>query len=249
MENPTTIVLSRLVAQSRAQDVLANNIANADTPGFKAERTLFSDWLNRARGVDAPRGGAVQASVQDRATYRDAAAGPMQRTGNPFDLALSGPGFFTVQTANGPRLTRAGRFGPMPDGTIANGDGEPLLDNAGAPMKVAPGDTGVSVTADGIVTGQSGRIGRIGVVQPGDLNRMTAEGGRTMRADTATAPVPTPHVVQGMLEGSNVQPVLEMTRMMTTLREFQFASQFVQGESERQQSAIDKLTAAARGAG
>ena len=249
MENPTTIVLSRLVAQSRAQDVLANNIANADTPGFKAERTLFSDWLNRARGIDAVRGGAVEASVQDRATYRDAAAGPAQSTGNPFDFALAGSGFFTVQTAAGPRLTRAGRFGPLPDGTIADAAGEPLLNDSGAPMRVAPGDTDVSVTADGTITAQSGRIGRIGVVQPGDPNRMTAEGGRTLRADSDTAPVTQPHVLQGMLEGSNVQPVLEMTRMMTTLREFQFASQFVQGESERQQNAIDKLTASARGAG
>ena len=191
----------------------------------------------------------MEASVQDRATYRDAAAGPLQRTGNPFDLALAGPGFFTVQTAAGPRLTRAGRFGPLPDGTIADGAGEPLLDTAGAPMRVAPGDTDVSVTADGIITASSGRIGRIGVVQPRDPNAMTAEGGRTLRADTATAPVTAPHVLQGMLEGSNVQPVLDMPRMMTTLREFQFASQFVQGESDRQQNAIDKLTAAARGQG
>lgn len=249
MENPTTIVLSRLVAQGRATDVLAGNIANADTPGFKAERTLFSDWLNRARGIDAPPGGAVQASVQDRATYREATQGPMQRTGNPLDLALAGDGFFTVQTAAGPRLTRAGRFAPLPDGTLADGTGNALLDNAGAPMRIAPGDTEVSVTGDGTLTAQSGRIGRVGVVQPGDLNRMAAEGGRNMRADTATAPVAAARVVQGMLEGSNVQPVLEMTRMMTTLREFQFASQFVQSEADRQQGAIDKLTASARGAG
>ena len=249
MDNPTTIVLSRLVAQSRDQDVLANNVANADTPGFKAERTLFSDWLNRARGIDPLRGGAVEASVQDRATYRDAAQGPMQRTGNPFDLALSGAGYFTVQTAAGPRLTRSGRFGPLPDGTVADDAGEPLLDSAGAPMRMAPGDTDVSVTADGVITGQSGRIGRIGVVQPNDLNRMTSEGGHSMRADTDTAPVTSPQVVQGMLEGSNVQPILETTRMMTSLREFQFASQFMQGESDRLQGAIDKLTASARGQG
>lgn len=249
MENPTTIVLSRLVAQGRATDVLAGNIANADTPGFKAERTLFSDWLNRARGLDAPPGGGLQASVQDRATYRDATEGPLQRTGNPFDLALGGEGFFTVQTATGPRLTRAGRFGPLPDGTLADGAGRPLLDTTGTPMRIAPGDTDVTISGDGSIVAQSGRIGRVGVVVPRDPMRMTAEGGRNLRADTDTAQVAQPHVVQGMLEGSNVQPVLEMTRMMAGLREFQFASQFVQGEADRQQQAIDKLTAAARGAG
>lgn len=242
MDTPSLVALSRLVAQQRAMDVTATNLANASTPGFQAGRVVFSDWLSRQTRTDSPPGGATVAYVQDRATYRDQTQGTLQHTGNPFDLALGGEGYFTVDTARGPRLTRAGRFTPGADGTIGDADGNALLDNEGKRMRLAPGDAHISVSADGTISSENGRIGRVGVVRPADAYRMQAEGGRTLRAETPTSPVETPRIVQGALEDSNVQPVLETTRMMTALREFQFASQFVQAESERQTKAIDKLT-------
>ncbi len=242
MEMPTYIALSRLVSQQRAMDVTATNLANASTPGFKGERLIFSDWLSRQDGVDAPRGGRVVAFTQDRATYRDQQAGPLQQTGNPFDLALGGPGYFTVDTPRGPRLTRAGRFTPMADGRIGDADGNALLDASGQPLRLAATDTRITITADGTVSSENGRLGKIGIVRPNEPNRMTAEGARLLRADGPTVPVTNPQIVQGAIEDSNVQPVLEMTRMMTELREFQFTSQFVQSEADRQQSAIDKIT-------
>ncbi len=242
MEVPSYIALSRLVAQSRALEVTATNMANANTPGFKAGRVLFSDWLSRQTGADSPRGGRVVAFVQDRATYRDQQAGPLQATGNPFDVAISGEGYFSVETPRGPRLTRAGRFTPMPDGRLGDADGNALLDTVGQPIRLAAADPRVVIAADGTISSENGRLGRIGVVQPADAMRLTAEGTRTLRADTATAPVSKPQVIQGVVEDSNVQPVLEMTRMMADLREFQFTTQFVQGEADRLQSSIDKLT-------
>lgn len=242
MEMPSYIALSRLVAQSRALEVTATNMANANTPGFKAERVLFSDWLSRQAGTDAPPGGRTVQFVQDRATYRDQQAGPMQQTGNPFDLALGADGYFSVETARGPRLTRAGRFTPMSDGRLGDTEGNALLDTAGQPIRIGAADQRVTITADGTVSSENGRIGKIGVVRPSDPMRMTAEGARTFRADTDTAPVAQPQVIQGAVEDSNVQPVLEMTRMMADLREFQFTTQFVQGEADRLQSSIDKIT-------
>ncbi len=242
MEVPSYIALSRLVAQSRALEVTATNMANANTPGFKAERTLFSDWLSKQTGADAPRGGRTVSFVQDRATYRDQAAGPMQHTGNPFDLALGGDGYFSVDTPRGPRLTRAGRFTPMADGRIGDSEGNALLDTTGKPIRIGAADGRITVTADGTISSENGRIGKIGVVRPADPMRVTAEGARVFRADTDTAPVAQPQVVQGAVEDSNVQPVLEMTRMMADLREFQFTTQFVQGEADRLQSSIDKIT-------
>ena len=241
MEMPTYVALSRMDAQSRALDVVADNIANASTPGFKASHALFSDWLDVPGRVAAPPGGRVVAFTQDRATYRDAQQGPITPTGNPFDLAISKDGFFTVNTPQGPRLTRAGRFGPMPDGTLADAQGNPVLDTQGQPIHLAPNDTRVTITADGTVSTQNGPVGKIGVVQPADANQMQAEGGRLFRADTPTQPVAAPGLIQGAVEDSNVQPIVEITRMMTLLREFQFTSQFVQGESDRQQKSVDTL--------
>lgn len=241
MQMPTYVALSRLDAQSRALDVVANDMANASTPGFKASHALFSDWLSVQRGTAPPPGGRVVAFTQDRATYRDAAQGPISHTGNPFDLAIGGEGYFTVSTPQGPRLTRAGHFGPAPDGTLSDADGNPVLDTGGQPIRLAANATRVTITADGTINTENGPVGKIGVVQPADPNRLQAEGGRLLLADTPTQPVAAPSITQGAVEDSNVQPIVEITRMMTLLREFQFASQFVQGESDRQQKAVDTL--------
>ncbi len=241
MDNAAYIALSRLSAQQRAMDVTAGNIANANTTGYKAERVLFSDWLARQKNTAAPRGGDTIAYTQDRATYRNQQEGGLTHTGNPLDLAISGDGMFTVQTSHGPRLTRAGRFDLTSDGTIADAAGEALLDTNGRPLQLSPADTQITVAGDGTISTQNGQIGRIGVVQADDPMRLQSEGGQLARADSATSPVQAPKLVQGALEESNVQPVLELTRMTSDLREFQFMSQFVQGESDRHQNAIDRI--------
>ena len=241
MQNATTVALSRLVAQQRAMDVTATNLANANTPGFKTERTLFADWLSRQSGVDAVRGGRVVSYTQDRATYHEQSQGAVSKTSNPLDLAISGSGFFTVQTKAGPMLTRAGRFDLQNDGTIVDHDGDALLDTQGKPMRVTAADTVLTVAGDGTLSSENGQLGKIGVVAPADLNRMQTQGDRLLSAQTPTAVVAQPKVVQGALEDSNVEPIAETTNMMNQLREFQFVSQFVDGESQRQQTAIDKL--------
>jgi flagellar basal-body rod protein FlgF len=242
MDNTTAIALSRLTAQSRTIDVIAGNIANADTPGFHAERVLFSDWLSKQNGTSAPAGGRTMAYTQDRATYRDQQQGSFTQTGNPLDIAIGGNGYFTVNTPNGARLTRAGNFSLGADGTVQDVSGNALLDTSGQPIQLAASDTGVQIAADGTVSSVNGQIARIGIVQPGDPNQMQAEGGRLFRTDGATTPVDAPKLVQGAVEGSNVKPVMEMTRMMDTTRQFELVTQFIQAEADRQQTTIDKLT-------
>ena len=243
MDNATTIALSRLSAQSRAMDMIAGNLANMSTPGFRAERMVFSDWLSSQSNTTMPRGDRQLAYTQDRATYRDQAEGTLTQTGNPLDLALSGDGFFTVRTAAGTRLTRAGRFTLQATGTITDEAGNALLDTNNQPMTVSAADTKLTVTADGAISSQNGPIGKIAIVKPNDQNRMTAEGGRLFRADVPTTPVGAPRIVQGAVEDSNVQPVAELVRMMSTERDFQFVTQFVEAEGQRHQSAIDKIAA------
>jgi flagellar basal-body rod protein FlgF len=242
MELSTDIALSRLSAQQRELDVTAANLANSSTPGFKSSRVLFNDWLSDQVGTNAPQGERTVAYTQDRATYRELQVGTIQHTANPLDLAIAGNGFFTVATPRGPRLTRSGHFSLQADGTIGDLAGDKLLDAAGQPLRLAPTDTSITVTADGTLSTESGTIGRIGVVQPSDPNRMTAEGSLDLRADTPTAPLAQPQIVQGAVENSNVQPIVETTRMMDEVRSFQFTTQFIQAESDRMQNAIDKMT-------
>ncbi len=242
MENTTTIALSRLVAQQRALDVTATNIANAATPGFRAERMLFSEWLQREPTLGAPPGSRSESFVQDRATYRDRQPGTLRHTANPLDLALGAPeGWFTVQTPRGPRLTRAGHFQLSASGAIVDEQGNALLDTSGRPLQTTPTDTRLVVAGDGTLSSENGQIGRIGVVQPDDETKLTAEGGRLFAVGSPTKPLPAAKLVAGALEDSNVQPITELDRMMTDLREFQFTTEIIQGENDRQSGAIDKI--------
>ena len=184
-----SIVASRLTAQQRVTEVTAGNLANANTPGFKAERVQFSDWLVRQNGAAAPPGGETIAFTQDRATWREQQAGSLTHTGNPFDLALTGEGWFTVDTPRGPRLTRDGRFGPMPDGTLADHRGNAVLDPNGRPIQLPPSETNVSIAGDGTISSPNGRLGKIGVVKPTDAMRLSAgfENDRGGNMDQGTA--------------------------------------------------------------
>lgn len=233
MDSATTIALSRLAAQQRAIDVSATNIANAATPGYHGERMLFSDWLVRQSAPGHAPGDNALVYTQDSATYRDTAPGPITHTGNPLDIAMANGGFFTVQTPRGTRLTRAEHFELNSNGTVVDAQNEPLLDVTGQPIQIS--------TADGTLSSDNGQIGKIGVVTPANPQAMRAEGSRLFDANGPTTPLAAPKIVDGAVEDSNVQPTEEMTRMMDDLREFQFVSQFVQGEADRQQGAIDKI--------
>jgi flagellar basal-body rod protein FlgF len=241
MDNNTSIALSRMITQQRAIDVTANNIANASTQGYRAERMVFADFLVAQPRVGTPPGGKQMYFTEDRATYREQTEGAISHTGNPLDLALTGPGYFQVQTPAGPRLTRAGHFGLLPDGTIADSAGNALLDTGGQPMKVGLADTDLSVGGDGSLSSQNGPLGRIGVVTPTDLYKLVGEGNRLLRADTPLTPTPGAKVLQGAVEDSDVQPVSELVNMMTAQRDFQFVTQYVEAEGQRQQNAIDKI--------
>jgi flagellar basal-body rod protein FlgF len=116
-----------------------------------------------------------------------------------------------------------------------------LLDTNGKPIQIAPTDTQITIAGDGTISSENGQLGKVGVVRVTDAMQIAGEGNTLVRATGPTAAIATPALVQGAVEDSNVQPVLETTRMMDGLRQFQFVSQFIQAESDRQQSAIDKL--------
>lgn len=241
MENAGYIALSRMIAQQRALDVRATNIANTNTPGFKAQSVLFSDYLLRQRGAAVPAGGRTVQMVQDRATWRDFAQGEVAKTGNPLDLALQGDGFFVVGTPRGERYTRAGRFSLSAAGQVVDVGGNPVLGTDGQPLGVPPGGGAITVAADGSVSTDTGPIGKFRVVQFDNQQALQAEGNSLFTTTQPPHDAAQPAIVQGTVEGANIQAVVELTRMMGEMREFEFASQFADGEAQREQSAIDHI--------
>lgn len=242
MDSPSYVILSRLSAQLRATQVVAHNLANADTPGFRASRPIFAQHLANQGQVEGPRAGRQVAYAWDRATWRENEAGPIARTGNPLDVAIQGQGFFAVETARGERYTRAGRFALGQDGRLVDQQGHAVLNANGQPIAISPNDTRIEIQGDGTIRSENGVLGRLRVVRFENEQTLRAEGDRLFDpAGQDPQDVARPQVVQGAVEGSNVQSVVEMTRMMAELREFQMATQFLERETERQQSVIERL--------
>lgn len=241
MDSPGYIVLSRLASQNRATQVLANNLANTDTPGFRAERAVFAAALEQQRNVATPQGGRTVAYALDRATWRDTANGPLQTTGNPLDVALEGEGYFAVDTPRGERYTRAGRLSLNAQRQLVDTEGFRVLNAEGQPIGFAAGDSRIEIMGDGTIRTENGQVARLRVVRFPDAQDLRPEGDRNFAADAAPEPVARPRVIQGALEGSNVRPVLEMTRLTEEVREFQMIATFAEKEGERQRDAVDRI--------
>jgi flagellar basal-body rod protein FlgF len=180
--------------------------------------------------------------VQDRATWRDPQEGELTKTGNALDLALRGGGYFTVDTPRGQRYTRAGRFTISPAGQIVDMAGNSLVGTDGRPITVTPDDVNLVVASDGSISSNNNAlVGKFRVVQFASEQSMQAEGSTLMNTTQTAQVVAQPNVMQGAVEGANVQPIVQLTQMMSEMREFQFASQFVDAEGKREQSAIDQI--------
>ncbi|MCS6921171.1 MAG: flagellar basal-body rod protein FlgF [Elioraea sp.] len=242
MDTTTYVGLSRLVALQRQTEMTAHNIANANTPGFKASRMLFSDYLVTQRRVAQPISARPIQFVQDRGTHRDFKPAAMQKTENPLDIALGAEGFLVFATDRGERYGRNGRLAIDPEGRLVGADGSPVLSEAGTPIVVAPTDVRLSIAPDGTVSTENGPVGRLRVVRFEDPQTLKAEGATLYAAEEAPVPVAEPKIAQGVVENANVEPVVELVTLMTQLREFQFTTQLVEQEGERRAQAIERLT-------
>tara|TARA_B100000315_G_scaffold122836_1_gene112810 strand:- start:37 stop:789 length:753 start_codon:yes stop_codon:yes gene_type:complete len=248
METPTYIALSRQLTLRRELDVIANNIANMNTPAFKAERMVFVEFLEQ------PSRDEKLSFVQDLATARDVSEGPIKKTDNTFDLAISGDGYFSIESPNGERYTRHGRFQLDADGQLVTSQGYPVLSDDGNPISI-PTDAGVvtiapdgtiNVGSDDVFLAEPTQVGKIGVVSFEDQQALQrAANNLYIAGDEEPLPVDEPQIVQGMLEDSNVQGILEMTRMMSVLRSYEGAARFIKSEHDRAMRAINRITRAA----
>jgi flagellar basal-body rod protein FlgF len=239
MENATYIALSRQMAAERQLDIIANNLANMNTAGFKAERSLFNEQLMRAGARER------MSFVHDSGTVRDLRPGGQQSTGNSLDVAIDGPGYFAVSTPAGARYTRNGQWRMDADGQIVTNDGHPLVDERGRPLKVGnAGDGPPIIGPDGSLTTASGEnIGRINFVDFAKPQALRHDNAGLYRTDETPNPS-TAKLRQGLVENSNVNPIAEVSAMITLQRSYQATQRLIDNDHERQRKAIERLTRA-----
>jgi flagellar basal-body rod protein FlgF len=249
MDNALLVGLSRQVALRRELDVIANNVANLNTTGFKGESVMFEQYLDpTARHEYFPGNDRRISFVLDRATLQDFSQGPLQRTEGPLDIAIDGPGFFAVQTPNGERYTRAGNFHLNPQGQLVTNNGQQVL-GAGGPVVFEPTDTNIAIAADGTISatngaGQVGERGKLRMVTFANPTQLTAQGDNLWSAPAGVAPQlapPTTRAIQGSLEKSNVHAVKEMNRLIEVTRAYTNISNMQQRTDELRRKAIEKL--------
>jgi flagellar basal-body rod protein FlgF len=233
----------------RQLDVVANNIANINTTGFKADKSLFEEYLRSGAHEDNFVGRDRRVSfVQDRATLHDFAAGPSEQTKNPLDVAIDGNAFLVVQTPAGERYTRDGSMQINAQGQLVNAAGAPVLGTSG-PIVFQPGDKNINIAADGNITVLEGvnRIdsvrGKLRLVSVPDSQKLVKEGSNLYSAPPGSTPTPslTARVNQGFIEKSNVNSVMEMTRMIDVTRAYTQISAMLLSQGDLRKSAIEKL--------
>ena len=240
MENSLTIALSRQSVLSRQMDVIATNLANLETAGFKAENMIFTEHLEQTAA------GEVLSLVHDVGFVRDLSEGPMVGTQSPLDLAIHGQGYFVVDTPDGERYTRHGVFQLDADGQIVTTEGNPVLNSGGAPITVPLGASSITITGDGTISADAQEIGRIKLVGFENPQALSKVGSGLYEA-VGQSPTTDPdsEIMQGMVESSNVKGVVEMTRMVDTVRSYQAAAKLADTEHQRILEAIDALVSTA----
>ena len=232
MENTVLAVISRQMVIQREMDAIANNIANASTDGFKNQRVLFAEYLQ-----DIGNSQTI-AFVKDAGVFRDYSDGPLRTTGNPLDVAIRGDGFLTVETPDEILYTRSGRLHLDADGMLTNTQGMAILGSDGLPILTFPGDTSIVIDPDGRVTSESGELGRLSLVAFEDTGKLQKVGNGLYKSDEDPVPSETATLVQGSLEGSNVEPITEMTKMISLLRSYQGSQTLGNEEHDLRRKAI-----------
>jgi flagellar basal-body rod protein FlgF len=240
MENASYISLSRQAALWRQMEVVANNMANSNTPAFRGGQMMFKEYLVNTRSTDRAMGGKLS-FVQDVGVLRDTREGPLTKTDNPLDFALHGDGYFEIETEGGMRFSRNGHFRLDQTGMLVNSQGFAVMDERDSPIIFAPNETRIEVSTDGTVSTENGRVAKMKVVKFANDQELRNAGDSLYETTQDPEQVQRPDIVQGMMEESNVQPVVEMTRMTSILRQYQGVQKMLDEEHERQIQAIQTL--------
>jgi flagellar basal-body rod protein FlgF len=245
MDNTLLVSLSHQLAAYRSMDVIANNLANANTPAYKRESATFEEFMAQVAPAEGESGTQQVSFVKDAGTARDLTQGHAETTNAPFDLGINGKGYFTVQTAAGAtRYTRNGHFTLDGDGRMVTEDGD-VLQGDGGEIAVTSDDGDIHIAEDGTVSGAKGQIGKLKLVDFANDSALQKEGSSLYSTDQQPQDVESPSLHQGMLEASNVQPVVEISHMIDVMRAYQASANLSQSQEDLMRNAIDKISEAA----
>jgi len=241
MDNALYVGLSRQIVLRREMDIVANNIANLDTSGFKVESLMQkTEPTEPAMTLGGPR--PVKFVAPD-GVARDFGQGTLAKTGAALDMAIEGKGFFQVQGPNGPRFTRDGRFTTDPTGRLVTQAGFAVLDDGGGEIIIDPEKGEVSIGADGSMSQGEERVGKVGMYAFANPGALEKSGDNLYRNVSNLQPQPAAEarLRQGMLEASNVKPVLEITRMVEVSRAYEQTARMMDAEADLSRRAVERL--------
>lgn len=240
MDNSLLVSLSQQMAAYQSMDVIANNIANVSTPGYRREEQTFRQYIEQLPATEGDTGTQTLSFVQDAGIVRDMSEGPMRATGATYDLALHGKGFFVVQTPNGERYTRNGHFSLDTAGQIVDDSGDALQGDGGA-ITINTDDGDIHIGADGTLSGKNGQIGKVRVAGFANEAALSKDGASLYSAAETPTTATSVEIRQGTLEESNVQPVVEISRMVDVMRAYQATATMTKSQEDLLRQAIDKL--------
>ncbi len=229
------VTLSRQSGLMKEMRLVANNIANANTTGYRQQGLVFSEFVQ-----DLPHNPSLSMS---RAEVRNTALqqGVLTETGGGFDFAIEGDGFFMVETPNGNRLTRAGSFASNADGDLVTMDGYRVMDSNGAPVFIPPDAASIDVGGDGTLSVDGQLLGQIGVYRVANASDLVREGSTLFNPGGDVEPVESPVVLHRFLEGSNVNAIEQVTRLVEIQRAYELGQSFLEAEDERVRGALKAL--------
>jgi flagellar basal-body rod protein FlgF len=250
MENALLVGLSRQMVLERQLDVVANNVANMNTTGFKADNSMFEQYLMPVARENRFKPSDRQVDfVNDGGSWRNLRAGAIQQTGNPLDVAINGDGYIVVQTPAGERYTRNGSLQINAQGQLVTTDGSQVMGTSG-PILFQTTDHNVAITPDGRITvveagatnteSVRGQIRMVSFAAPQQLQK---EGNNNFSAPAGVAPTPDTNskLIQGSIEKSNVNGVVEVSRLIEISRAYAQIAQVLQNESDLHKNAIQEL--------
>jgi len=247
METTSYIALSRQGALSRKMSAIANNLANMNTTSYKSERMMFVDHVTRSQSGDFIANQRLS-FTRDVASYRDLSDGAIEQTGNPLNIAIQGQGYFVAEAPDGSeQYTRNGNFRLDNTGQMVTQNGLPILTDAGTPIFFTPEDTSITINGDGSVSTENGLIGKLQVVTFENELGLERIGNNMLSTDQVATPVERPQLAQNALESSNVEAILEMTRMIEVSRQYKSAQNLIDKEDERIRKAVNELAKVGNG--